>query len=59
MNLNKHTSAHAHILTLDNGKRAPSKVVKSRQKSRTSYIKNVINSDDIRSNEDDDEYVLF
>ena len=57
MNLNKHTSAHAHILTLD--KQREESAVKSRQKSRTSYIKNVINSDDIRSNEDDDEYVLF
>lgn len=57
MNLNKHTSAH--ILTLD--KQREESAVKSRQKSRTSHIKkNVINSDDIRSNEDDDDdSILF
>ena len=56
MNLNKHTSAH--ILTLD--KQREESAVKSRQKSRTSYKKNVINSDDIRSNEDDDDdSILF
>lgn len=57
MNLNKHTSAH--MLTLD--KQREESAVKSRQKSRTSHIKkNVINSDDIRSNEDDDDdSILF
>lgn len=56
MNLNKHTSAH--ILTLD--KQREESAVKIRQKSRTTYVKNVINSDDIRSNEDDDDdSILF
>lgn len=58
MNLNKHTSAHI-ILTLD--KQREESVLKSRQKSRTSHNKkNVINSDDIRSNEyNDDDSILF
>jgi len=57
MNLNKHTSAH--MLTLD--KQREESVLKSRQKSRTSHNKkNVINSDDIRSNEyNDDDSILF